>query len=109
MSKAELLADAHSKLQPAISKSDYVAAYNKFKIWKNSMNEDSNDEETLTAYFNYLLIVRKLAPTTVWTEHSKKKSMMVTEEGVNINKYPKLHLFMSKTKLKKQKFSLLKK
>lgn len=96
MSKSELLANAQSKLQPTLSKSEYIAAYNKYKIWCNSMNENKNEEDTLMAYFNYLLLEKNQAPTTVWSSHSKIKSMLVSEEGININKFPKLHLFMSK-------------
>ena len=90
---AELADAARLDLMPALSKNLYFMAHNKYDAWCIEKKVKTN-ETTLLAYFQFLS--KKYKPSTLWTVHSKLKTMILHKEQIDIKKYTEIITFSCK-------------
>lgn len=83
---------ASQKLLPAKSRKIYETAYSRFMEWKIKKTCSSFSETVLLAYFSELAQQQK--PSTVWSNYSMIKSMLQSNNNVDISKYFKLITFL---------------
>lgn len=83
---------ASQKLLPAKSRKIYENAFSRFMEWKMKKACSSLSETVLLAYFSELTQQQK--PSTVWSNYSMIKSMLQSNNNVDISKYFKLITFL---------------
>jgi integrase len=82
-------------LVPQKTQAQYLAAYQRFQLWLDGKGTTKISENTLLAYFQELLAVKK--PTTLWSEYSFLKKMIRVNHSIDIGQ------FLSVSDLLKQK------
>ncbi|XP_045460633.1 uncharacterized protein LOC123688170 [Harmonia axyridis] len=88
----EAAQEASRKLLPAKSRKIYETAYSRFMDWKMKKKCSSFSETVLLAYFSELAQQQK--PSTVWSNYSMIKSLLRSNNNVDISKYFKLITFL---------------
>lgn len=77
---------------PPKSKQNYTKAYNAFKQWRKEKHTNSTCEDVFLVYFKELS--KKYAPTSLWLFYSMLKATFLSYEGISIEKYKKLVIFL---------------
>lgn len=85
---------ACSDLMPEKSKSAYETAYTNYITWKESHGASATRQNVLLANFKGLSETKKAS--TLWSTHSKLKSLISIKEKINISHYADLNAFMKK-------------
>lgn len=82
--------EAVSQLLPSKSGHLYEKQYVEFKKWCEEQSaNDFTEEKVLLAYF--FEKSKKLKASSLWSQYSMIKAMMIREANIDISKYNKLH------------------
>lgn len=81
-------------LLPQKSKEKYENAYKRFMDYRQSKHIKSFSENVILAYFADLST--KLKSSTLWSNYSMIRSMLVVKNNVDIAKYQKLRVFLKR-------------
>lgn len=79
---------------PEKSKSAYEMSYNHFEDWLTENDSPPVNEKVLLAYFLQKSLTK--APTTLWTEYSKLRTMIYLNKNVNISNFMNLNVFLKR-------------
>ncbi|KAJ6645218.1 hypothetical protein Bhyg_00422 [Pseudolycoriella hygida] len=77
---------------PKRSQQRYIGAYGAFMEWMKLNSIGSFEETVVAAYFSDL--APKYAPTTLWSNYSMLKRMLICNHNVNIKSYSQLISFL---------------
>lgn len=83
-----------TNVEKLISKSTYNNRYSDFVVWRTNMKIEKTTEKTLMDYFEHLSV--KYTPSTLKTTHSMLKTMILSKEKINIEKFKDLNAFIKK-------------
>ena len=90
----EVAKTAKNELHPEKSRDRYDAAYEKFSAWQKTTKTDLISESVLLAYFKTLS--ENYQPSTLWSQYSMLKSVIINQRNVNIGNYSLLTAFLKR-------------
>lgn len=94
-------------VNPAENKARFVKTYKDFIKWRETMKLESTTESVLLNYFEHLSSIE--LPTVLQNIHSMLKTMLILEEGLDINQCATVNLFLENLARKKISLETLRK
>lgn len=91
----------YEKLNPAENKARFLQAYQDFTNWRKDMQIESTNEMMFFTYFEHLSRTKTIAVLN--NIHTMLKTMLILEEGIDINIYSKVNSFLRDMSCKPEK------